>query len=167
MENIAQNFKKLRREYGLEGKINTRFELGRYIIGNAGRYLAKVADIKISRGEKFITLDGGINHFLRYALTGAIHRISVLNPSLAELETVEICGQTCTPYDVLTQAGLPKNIGIDDILILEDAGAYGWSMGMQNFLSFPSCPELILDGGNFRVVRRRSTFKDFSALNVD
>jgi len=165
-EYLAQNFKELRFEYALQDKIITRFELGRYIIGNAGRYLAKVVDIKVSRGEKFITLDGGINHFLRYVMTQAKHRISSLNSTSIDLEPAEICGQTCTPYDVISIADMPKDIAIGDIIVLEDAGAYGWSMGIQNFLSFPSCAEVILDKNNFKTVRRKSTFQDIMNLNV-
>jgi diaminopimelate decarboxylase len=165
-EYLAESFKKLRVEYGLRDKITTRFELGRYIIGNAGRYLAKVVDIKISRGEKFITLDGGVNHFMRYVMTQAKHRISSLNSTSKDLELAEICGQTCTPYDVLSITDMPKDISIGDIIVLEDAGAYGWSMGIQNFLSFPSCAEVIFDKDTFKTVRRKGTFQDHMNLNV-
>ncbi|MBU8901596.1 MAG: hypothetical protein KOO69_02540 [Victivallales bacterium] len=165
-EFLAENFKKSRIEYGLQDKIISRFELGRYIIGDAGRYLAKVVDIKVSRGEKFITLDGGINHFLRFVITQAKHRISSLNSKSTDLEPVEICGQTCTPYDVISIADMPKDMSIGDVIVLEDAGAYGWSMGIQNFLSFPSCAEVILDKNSFKTVRRQSTFKDHMNLNV-
>ncbi|MCK4981836.1 MAG: hypothetical protein KAS17_02880 [Victivallaceae bacterium] len=165
-EYLAESFKKLRVEYGLRDKITTRFELGRYIIGNAGRYLAKVVDIKVSRGEKFITLDGGINHFMRYVMTRAKHRISSLNSTSTDLEPAEICGQTCTPYDVISIADMPKDIAIGDIIVLEDAGAYGWSMGIQNFLSFPSCAEVILDKNNFQTVRRKNNFDDLMKLNI-
>lgn len=163
-EYIAECFKKLRFEYGLQDKITTRFELGRYIIGNAGRYLSKVVDIKVSRGEKFITLDGGVNHFMRYVMTQAKHRIFSLNSTSKDLESAEICGQTCTPYDVLSITDMPKDISIGDIIVLEDAGAYGWSMGIQNFLSFPSCAEVILDKDTFKTVRRKSTFQDHMNL---
>ena len=162
---IADNFAKLRNQYDWGNKIVSRFELGRYIIANTGKYLAGVVDVKISRGEKFITLDGGINHFLRYTLTGAIHRVSILNSDSSEHEEAEVCGQTCTPYDVITKAQMPKDISEGDIIILHDAGAYGWSMGMQNFLSFPSCAEIIFDKGEFHTIRRRGTFEDLMALN--
>jgi len=165
-EYIAKRFKELRVEYGLQDKIVTRFELGRYIIGNAGRYLAKVVDIKVSRGEKFITLDGGVNHFMRYVMTEANHRVSLLNSISKDLEAAEICGQTCTPYDVISISDMPKNIAIGDVIVLEDAGAYGWSMGIQNFLSFPSCAEVVFDHEKYKVVRRQSTFQDIMNLNV-
>ncbi len=164
---LAESFAKLRKQYSFPAEIKTRFELGRYLVGNAGYYLAKIIDIKVSRREKFITLDGGINHFLRYVLTRTRHGISSLNSISGDLETVQVCGRTCTPYDLLSSCDMPENLSIGDILVLEDAGAYGWSMGMQNFLSFPSCPELILDGNNFHIVRRKSTFEDFSALNIN
>jgi diaminopimelate decarboxylase len=166
-EYLADCFRELRFEYGLQEKITTRFELGRYIIGNAGRYLAKVVDVKVSRGEKFITLDGGINHFMRYVMTQAKHRVSVLNSASADLEPAEICGQTCTPYDVISTAELPDDISEGDIIVLHDAGAYGWSMGIQNFLSFPSCAEVIMDKDSFKTVRRQGTFEDLMSLNID
>ena len=165
LDYIAENFAKLRNQYEWGNKIVSRFELGRYIIANTGKYLAQVADVKVSRGEKFITLNGGINHFLRYTLTGAIHRISVLDSNASEHEEAEICGQTCTPYDVITKTQMPKDISEGDIIILHDAGAYGWSMGMQNFLSFPSCAEILFDNGKFRTIRHRGTFEDLMALN--
>ena len=162
---IAENFTKLRNQYDWGDRIVSRFELGRYIIANTGKYLARVVDVKVSRDEKFVTLDGGINHFLRYTLTGAIHRISVLNSNSTEQEEAEICGQTCTPYDVITKAQMPKNISEGDIIVLHDAGAYGWSMGMQNFLSFPSCAEILFDNDESHTIRRRGTFEDLMALN--
>ena len=165
-EYIAECFKELRFEYGLQDKITTRFELGRYIIGNAGKYLAKIVDIKVSRGEKFITLDGGINHFMRYVMTQAKHRIYSLNSTSIDMEPAEICGQTCTPYDVISIADMPKDIAIGDVIVLEDAGAYGWSMGIQNFLSFPTCAEVILDQNEFITIRRKSTLQDHMNLYV-
>lgn len=162
---LARSFRELRGEYAFGGKLTPRFELGRYIVGNAGRYFAKVIDIKISRGEKFITIDGGANHFMRYVMAHARHRVSMLNPSAAELEPATVCGRTCTPYDVIAETDLPKDIAVGDIIILEDAGAYGWSMGIQNFLSFPSCAEVITDGNAFTVVRQAGTFPDLMNLN--
>jgi len=165
-EYLAEKFKELGDEYNLQDKIITRFELGRYIIGNAGRYLAKVVDIKVSRCEKFVTLDGGVNHFMRYVMTQAKHRITSLNSTSTDMESAEICGQTCTPYDVLSITDMPKDISIGDVIVLHDAGAYGWSMGIQNFLSFPSCAEVVFDGKSFRLVRRKSTFDDLMNLNI-
>ena len=158
LDYLARSFRELRGEYAFGGKLTPRFELGRYIVGNAGRYFAKVIDVKISRGEKFITIDGGANHFMRYVMAHARHRVSMLNPSSAKPEPATICGRTCTPYDVIAEAALPKDIAVGDIIILEDAGAYGWSMGIQNFLSFPSCAEVIADGNDFTVVRPAGTF---------
>jgi diaminopimelate decarboxylase len=166
LDYIAENFAKLRAQYEWGNKIISRFELGRYIIANTGKYLARVSDVKVSRGEKFVTLNGGINHFLRYTLTGAHHRVYVLNSNSTEHEYAEICGQTCTPYDVIAKTQIPKDVSEDDIIIINDAGAYGWSMGMQNFLSFPSCAEILFDNGEFRTIRRGSTFDDLMSLNI-
>lgn len=162
---LAAGFRELRSRYACGGKLTPRFELGRYLVGNAGRYFARIIDIKISRGEKFITIDGGANHFMRYVMAHAGHRVSLLKPSSAEPERAVICGRTCTPYDVIAEAELPKDIAVGDIIILEDAGAYGWSMGIQNFLSFPSCAEVIADGKDFKIVRRQGTFADLMNLN--
>ncbi|MDD5729357.1 MAG: hypothetical protein PHV59_12415 [Victivallales bacterium] len=167
---LAENFARIRGRYRWGNKIISRFELGRYLTANAGKYVAGVIDVKISRGEKFVTLDGGINHFLRYTLTGAHHRVSLIKPhpespqSAKVTETAEICGPTCTPYDITAKTELPWDIAAGDIVVIHDAGAYGWSMGMQNFLSFPSCAELIFDAGEFHCVRRRQDFADLLAL---
>jgi diaminopimelate decarboxylase len=99
-------------------------------------------------------------------LTGAHHRVSFLNSNSTEHEYAEICGQTCTPYDVIAKTQIPKDVSEDDIIIINDAGAYGWSMGMQNFLSFPSCAEILFDNGEFRTIRRSSTFDDLMNLNI-
>ena len=161
---IADGFERLRQEYDFCGNLITRFELGRYIIANAGKYLAEVSDVKISRGEKFITLSGGVNHFMRYVMTGAKHRVRRLGKECLDFEHAEVCGQTCTPYDVLTQCNMPADIAAGDIIVLDDAGAYGWSMGIQNFLSFPSCAEILLDNGKFDIVRRKGSFEDIIEL---
>ncbi len=88
-------------------------EPGRFLVGPAGAYVARVVDTKRVRGRAIAILDGGINHLLRPALVGQPQRIRRLVPGaiVGDLEPVTIAGPLCTGLDILardTPIGLPE-----------------------------------------------------------
>lgn len=147
----------------------TRFmvEPGRYLVGECGVYVARINDIKISRGKKFLILDGGMHHHL--AASGNLGQTIKRNYPVAVLnklndpaeETVELCGPLCTPLDVLARnvSLPPTNVG--DLIGVFQSGAYARSASPQGFLSHPSPPEVWVDNGVHRLIRRRGEFADY------
>ena len=138
--------------------LSVKTEIGRLLTARAGIYVTRVVETKASRGRLYILVDGGIHHFMRYALTGAAHRTKIIGAAESGAKTPAVIGgATCTPYDMLTMAEIetPEPGALVAIL---DAGAYGWSMGMANFLSRPTPPEVMAEGGKWRIIREAGTF---------
>src|SRR5262249_61776204 len=110
----------------------TRFmvEPGRYLVGEAGVYVARVNDIKISRGKKFLILDGGMHHHLAASgnLGQTIKRnypVAVLNKlDQSSEETFDMVGPLCTPLDVLGRGVFLPRVDVGDLIGVFQSGAY-------------------------------------------
>jgi len=136
-------------------------EPGRYLVGESGVYLARITDIKVSRGKKFLILDGGMNHHLAASgnLGQTIKRnypIAIVNrlDSGAE-EAVDIVGPLCTPLDTLGRAVTLPAAEIGDIVGVFQSGAYGRSASPLGFLSHPAPPEVWVRSGQHSLIRER------------
>jgi diaminopimelate decarboxylase len=143
-------------------------ELGRYLVSECGIFVTRIVELKESRGERFIITDGGINQFLRPALMRVRHQARVIN-RLGEPATVKakVSGPLCTPIDI-TSADIvvPEGIAIDDLVGVFNAGAYGYSMSPQLFLSHPTPVEAIVYEGEIISARTRGRHEDL-LLNQD
>jgi diaminopimelate decarboxylase len=147
---------------------NTQFvvEPGRYLVGEAGVYVAKVNDIKLSRGKRFLILDGGMNHHL--AASGNLGQTIKRNYPVAVLnkinepaeEMFEVAGPLCTPLDVLARSANLPRIDVGDLIGVFQSGAYARSASPLNFLSHPTPPEVWVDGSQHSLIRRRGTMDD-------
>ncbi|HAO32726.1 MAG TPA: pyridoxal-dependent decarboxylase, exosortase A system-associated [Candidatus Competibacter sp.] len=125
-------------------------ELGRYLVGEAGIYVAEVVDRKISRGQTFLITNGGLHHHL--AASGNFGQVVRKNYPVAvgnrmdqmERETVTVVGPLCTPLDILAdRMELPK-AEVGDLVVVFQSGAYGLSASPTGFLSHPPCAEVMV-----------------------
>ncbi|MDD2743705.1 MAG: pyridoxal-dependent decarboxylase, exosortase A system-associated [Rhodocyclaceae bacterium] len=125
-------------------------ELGRYLVGEAGIYVTRVVDRKISRGKTFLIVDGGLNHHL--AATGNLGQVIRKNYPLAignkmnqaATEIVSIAGPLCTPLDLLAD-NVPLPIAQPgDFVVIFQSGAYGASASPQGFLGHPAVIEVLV-----------------------
>ena len=127
-------------------------ELGRWLVGEAGVYLTRVVDRKVSRGETFLVTDGGLHHQL--AASGNFGTVVRRNYPLAlarrvdapeeEREEVTVVGCLCTPLDKLgDRIGLPR-AEIGDLLAVFMAGAYGATASPAAFLGHGPAPERVV-----------------------
>lgn len=128
-------------------------ELGRYLVGPYGQLVVEVRSVKCSRGVTYIITDGGLNAFIRPQLTGENHRVrrrveTARGRDMAAIVT----GPLCTPLDVLGPYEGPP-VGAGDLLVIEDAGAYGPTMSPAHFLGHPTPSEWAIEGGSMRLVR--------------
>jgi len=136
-------------------------EPGRFLVGEAGIYVARVNDIKVSRGKKFLILDGGMNHHL--AASGNLGQTIKRNYPVALLnrlgapceETVDVVGPLCTPLDTVARSVLLPRAEIGDLFGIFQSGAYGRSASPLGFLSHPAPPEVWLDAGRDFLVQPR------------
>ena len=132
----------------------TRFsiELGRWLVGEAGVYLTRIIDRKVSRGETFLVTDGGLHHQL--AATGNFGTVVRRNYPLAlasavdapetEREEVTVVGCLCTPLDRLgDRIGLPP-ARVGDVIAVFMAGAYGATASPVAFLGHPPAVERLV-----------------------
>jgi diaminopimelate decarboxylase len=125
-------------------------ELGRYLVGEAGVYLTRIVDRKISHGEIFLITDGGLHHQLAASGNfGTVIRrnypVAIANKFGAEPEEVaSIVGCLCTPLDKLSdQARLPS-AEVGDLVAIFCAGAYGASASPANFLGQGPAKEMLV-----------------------
>jgi diaminopimelate decarboxylase len=124
-------------------------ELGRYLVGEAGVYLARIVDRKLSHGEVFLITDGGLHHQL--AASGNFGTVVRRNYPAAIAtrfaapveEEASIVGCLCTPLDRLVdKAGLPR-AEVGDLVAIFCAGAYGASASPMHFLGHGPAREIV------------------------
>lgn len=125
-------------------------ELGRYIVGECGIYVTRIVDRKESRGRTFLVVDGGLHHQL--AASGNFGQVIRRNYPVAignrmeeaASETVTVVGRLCTPLDVLGDRVTLPPADVGDLVVVFQAGAYGFTASPTAFLSHPEPAEVLL-----------------------
>ena len=130
-------------------------ELGRYLVGEAGVYIARVVDRKVSRGQVYLVTDGGLHHAL--AASGNFGQVIRKNypvavawraasgaAGAAELEVASVVGPLCTPLDLLGDRMELPVAQVGDLVAVFQSGAYGPSASPQGFLGHPACVEVLV-----------------------
>lgn len=116
-------------------------EPGRWLSAPTGVYCARVVRTKVSRGERFVLLEGGINHLLRPLLTGQSFPTLALRPGEGVLQgplaTSTLAGPLCTSLDRVGTGELPEDLRPGDVVVFGQAGAYAYTQAMSHFLSHP------------------------------
>ena len=125
-------------------------ELGRYLVGEAGIYVARVVDRKVSRGQVFLVTDGGLHHHLSASgnfgqVIRRNHPVTIGNRADSTArERASVVGPLCTSLDLLAdQMDLPV-AQIGDLVVVFQSGAYGASASPQKFLGHPPCAEVLV-----------------------
>ena len=125
-------------------------EFGRYLVGEAGIYVAEVVDRKVSRGHTFLIVNGGMHHHL--AASGNFGQVIRKNYPVAvgnrmvgtEREIVSVVGPLCTPLDILAERMELAKAEVGDLIVVFQSGAYGLSASPTAFLSHPACREVLV-----------------------
>ncbi|MBK8374059.1 pyridoxal-dependent decarboxylase, exosortase A system-associated [Sphingorhabdus sp.] len=125
-------------------------ELGRYLVGEAGVYLCRVIDRKVSHGETFLVTDGGLHHQL--AASGNFGTVIRRNYPVAIAtrfdapadEVQSVVGCLCTPLDRLSDSALLPHAEVGDLVAIFCAGAYGASASPANFLGQGAAKEMLV-----------------------
>ena len=141
-------------------------EPGRFLVAEAGLYVARVTDLKTSRGVNFAILDGGLSHHLPASgqFGQVVKRnfpIDVANKIGAPRTTVyELAGPLCTPLDVVGRAVTLPQLEVGDLIVILQSGAYARTTSPLGFLSHYDPMEILTDQGAVRVIRDRGTIAD-------
>jgi diaminopimelate decarboxylase len=149
-------------------RIRLEIEPGRYLTAESGAVITEIRALKRQGGRKYLLVDAGFNTLARPVLYGSYHPMS-LCPTGDVPQTVEevaVGGPLCESGDIFTQTdggfvatrSLPA-ARVGDLLVIEIAGAYGFVMA-SNYNSKPLPAEVLLDGGDHRLVRARQTPDD-------
>ncbi|MFN3407071.1 MAG: diaminopimelate decarboxylase, partial [Caldimicrobium sp.] len=143
--------------------ITLLLEPGRVIVGNAGVLITKVLYTKSNKEKNFIIVDAGMNDLIRPAFYQAYHKIIPLVDKEEEEIIADIVGPICESGDFLAKdRKIPKVKG-GDYLVVMSAGAYGFVMS-SNYNSRPRAAEVLVEGDQIFLIRRRETIEDLLAL---
>lgn len=125
-------------------------ELGRYFVGEAGIYVTQILDRKVSRGQIYLVVDGGLNHHLSASGNfGQVIRknypVAIGNRMNSETtESASVVGPLCTPLDLLADRMELPVAQVGDFVVIFQSGAYGASASPQAFLGHPEVVETLV-----------------------
>ena len=161
----------------LRGKgLKLILEPGKSISANAGILLTRVLYTKQGGRKKFVIVDAGMNDLIRPSLYDAFHFIWPARteprfvPSTRSRESrvdgteiVDIVGPICEGADFFAKDRALPPVQRGDLMAIFTAGAYGFTMS-SNYNGRPRAPEVLVEGDRFKVVRRRESYEDLTAL---
>ena len=164
LKEVADGINRIIDDSKIGDRVHFILELGRFLVSSSGIFVTRVIDVKESRGVSFVLTDGGINNYLRPALKKLKHSIYLIDRlNEPKVFSANIGGPLCTPLDEYgTAIELPK-AEAGNLVGVFNAGAYGYSMSMHEFLGHSSPAEVLIDDGNFKELRRRGEFSDLLA----
>jgi diaminopimelate decarboxylase len=169
IETIAEGVKKAIQNYKrfTKGNPNFIFELGRYLVTEAGIYVTKVISHKESRGKLYFILDGGMNHHLAASGNfGQVIRKNFLVKNLSnpegEIVNCNLVGPLCTTLDILGRDVAVESPKVGDIIVFLNSGSYGFTSSPLLFLGHETPLELLAFENDFRIVRDRKKLTDFN-----
>jgi diaminopimelate decarboxylase len=130
--------------------VQVQIELGRYLVAEAGVYVSRVIERKVSRGQVYLVTDGGLHHHL--AASGNFGQVirknypAVIGNRVAggERETASVVGPLCTPLDLLADQMEMAKADAGDLVVVFQSGAYGLTASPTAFLSHPDAREVLV-----------------------
>jgi diaminopimelate decarboxylase len=154
-------------------------EPGRFIVGNAGMLLSRVIYTKESGGKHFIIQDAAMNDLIRPTLYDSFHRIWPAEPApglpappedyeadIPGTMKQDVVGPVCESSDYLAKDRRLPGVRRGDLLATFSAGAYGMAMS-SNYNGRPRAAEVLVDGTNHRLIRRRDTYADMIRNDIE
>ncbi len=139
-------------------------EPGRALVAGAGALLTRVVDLKDApNGKHLAVVDAGMSELLRPAMYGAFHRIEPVVPSDRGDVVYDVVGPICESSDVLGRDRPMPALRAADLVAVLDVGAYG-SVMASNYNRRVLPPEVLIEAGSWRVIRRRQTIDELVAL---
>ena len=155
--------------------VRMEIEPGRFLVAESGCLVTEVRTVKKVGRRNFILVNAGFNDLMRPALYGAYHHMTLLDAEGAPVNRVEhdyvVGGPLCESGDIFTQdedGVMPRLLPeaqVGDLLIMHDTGAYGASMS-SNYNSRPLLPEVLIEQGQARLIRRPQPLSDLLALEL-
>ena len=148
-----------------EAKVHLLLEPGRFLVAQAGALVTRVLYTKRNGMKKFVIPDAGMNDLIRPALDQAHHEILPVVREERAAEVSDIVGPVCESGDFFAHDRETPELRAGDLIALLDAGAYGMSLA-SNYNSRVRPAEVLVSGGNAKLVRRRETLDDLMAAEI-
>jgi diaminopimelate decarboxylase len=141
------------------------FEPGRLIAGNAGILVTRVVFIKEGVAKRFCVVDAAMNDLVRPTLYGAHHEIVPVAEPAAGVQSLpmDVVGPICESGDFVAKDRALPPLAAGELLAVRSAGAYGAVMA-STYNTRPLVPEVLVDGDDYAVIRKRFTVEDMLAL---
>lgn len=133
-------------------------EPGKFLVSEAGYLIAKANVVKETPSITFVAVDTGLNHLIRPMMYDAYHEIINGSNLSGEKKTYNIVGNICET-DTLGADRTLNTVHEGDLIVIKNAGAYGFSMA-SNYNSRPRPAEVLIENGKPRLVRQRETLED-------
>ena len=154
--------------------LGLEIEPGRYLVGEAGILVAEIRATKRMGPNRFVLVDAGFDNLVRPAMYGSYHEISVVpregGVATGPKEPTVVGGPLCESGDVFTQEEggvvVPRDLpiaAVGDLVVFHDSGAYAASMA-SNYNSRTLAPEVLIEGEETRLIRRRQSIDDLLSL---
>jgi diaminopimelate decarboxylase len=141
-------------------------EPGRYIVAPSGVLVARVLDVKSQPGGKtFVIVDAGMTELMRPMLYGSFHRIEPVERAGADEIVCDVVGPLCESSDTLGKDRRLPRPAVGSLMAVFDVGAYGAVMA-SNYNRRTLAPEVLVEGGQATLIRRRQTLDDLLALET-
>ena len=153
---LTQKFKSFSREYGRE--IELVFEPGKFLVSQAGYFIAKVNVIKQTTSTVFAQLDTGFNHLLRPMLYGSHHEIENISNPNGKKRFYSVVGYICET-DTFGNNRKISEISEGDYLLFKNCGAYCYNMSSNYNSRYRPAEVFLLDNKSY-LIRKRETIKD-------
>jgi diaminopimelate decarboxylase len=157
-------------------KCRLALEPGRFVVGNSCILVSQVVFTKREGGKLFVIQDGAMNDLVRPAMYDSFHRLWPVQPSvpmpdnvegeIAGCEKTDVVGPICESSDYFAKDRYLPSMKRGDLLAIFSAGAYGSAMS-SNYNSRPRAPEILVDGTDVKVIRRRESYADLVAHELD
>ncbi|WP_290701976.1 diaminopimelate decarboxylase [Lacinutrix sp.] len=155
-EKLSARFNEFCKNYGKE--LTLAFEPGKFLVSEAGQFLAKVNVVKQTTSTVFAQIDSGFNHLIRPMLYGSQHEIANISNAKGRERFYSVVGYICET-DTFANNRRISEINEGDILTFKNAGAYCYSMA-SNYNSRYRPAEVLWHNGEAHLVRKRETFDD-------
>lgn len=134
------------------------FEPGKFLVSESGYFITRVNVMKETPATTFVSVNSGFNHLIRPMFYDAYHRIQNLSNPAGEAKEYTVVGNICETDTFAWNRPLPE-IKEGDLLVMYNAGAYGFEMA-SNYNSRYKPAEAMFENGSHRLIRRRDEFED-------
>jgi diaminopimelate decarboxylase len=153
---VTEAFQEFCKKYGRE--LELWLEPGKFLVSEAGYFIVKTNVVKQTPQLTFIGVDSGLNHLIRPMLYDAYHGVYNLSNPEGKLKTYNVVGYICET-DTLAADRLISEVKTGDLIVIKNAGAYGFSMA-SNYNSRLRPAEVLVWEEKAHLIRKREEFKD-------